>query len=70
MLSPVLFPKNISLHDSGSSLPVFPFGTNLKLHNNSVTPKMAKVLNAKRNTLENTFEITLRNTLETFLLPY
>ena len=41
-----LFPKNFSkksnLDDSGSSLPVFPSRTNLKLHNISVTPKMVK----------------------------
>ena len=29
-------------NDSGISLPVFPSRTNLKLHNISVTPKMAK----------------------------
>ena len=41
-----LFPKNFSnysnLDDSGISLPVFPFRTNLKLHIISVTPKMVK----------------------------
>ena len=41
-----LFTKNISknsnLDDSGISLPVFPLGTNLKLHNFSITPKMVK----------------------------
>ena len=31
-----------NLDDSGISLPVFPSRTNLKLHNNSITPKMAK----------------------------
>ena len=34
--------KNSDLDDSGISLPVFPSGTNLKLHNISVTPKMVK----------------------------
>ena len=34
--------KNSNLHDQGISLPVFPFITNLKLHNISVTPKMVK----------------------------
>ena len=34
--------KNSNLDDSGISLPVFPSGTNLKLHNISVTPKMVK----------------------------
>ena len=33
---------NSNLDDSGISLPVFPSRTNLKLHNISVTPKMAK----------------------------
>ena len=36
------FSKNSNLDDSGISLPVFPSGTNLKLHNISVTPKMVK----------------------------
>ena len=40
-----LFAENFSLNSnldhSGISLPVFPFRTNLKLHNISVTPKMA-----------------------------
>ena len=40
-----LFAKNISrnssLDDSDISLPVFSYRTNLKLHNISVTPKMA-----------------------------
>ena len=36
------FSKNSNLDDSGISLPVFPSRTNLKLHNISVTPKMAK----------------------------
>ena len=36
------FSMNSNLDDSGISLPVFPSGTNLKLHNISVTPKMAK----------------------------
>ena len=36
------FSKNSNLDDSGISLPVFPSGTNLKLHNISTTPKMVK----------------------------
>ena len=36
------FSKNSNLDDSGISLPVFPFITNLKLHNISITPKMVK----------------------------
>ena len=36
------FSQNCNLDDSGISLPVFPSTTNLKFHNNSVTPKMAK----------------------------
>ena len=36
------FFKNSNVNDSGISLPVFPFGTNLKLHNVYVTPKMAR----------------------------
>ena len=36
------FSKNSNLDDSGISVPVFPSGTNLKLHNISVTPKMVK----------------------------
>ena len=39
---PENFSKNSNLDDSGISLPVFPSGTNLKLHNISVTPKMVK----------------------------
>ena len=34
--------KNSSLDDSDISLPVFPTGTNLKLHYISITPKMVK----------------------------
>ena len=34
--------KNYNLEDSGISLPVFPFKTNQKLHNISVTLKMVK----------------------------
>ena len=41
------FSKNSDLDDSGISLPVFPFRTNLKLHNISITPKMVKKV--KRN---------------------
>ena len=41
-----LFDKNFSkksnLDDSSIFLPVFPSGTNLKLHNLSVTPKVVK----------------------------
>ena len=41
-----LFAKNFSLNsnldDSGVSLPVFPYRTNLKLHNISITPKMVR----------------------------
>ena len=36
------FSKNFNLDDSGISSPVFPFRTNLKLHNISVTPTMVK----------------------------
>ena len=36
------FSKNSNLDDSGISLPVFPFRTNLKLHNIFVTPKMVR----------------------------
>ena len=36
------FSKNFNLDDSGISFPVFPSRTNLKVHNISVTPKMAK----------------------------
>ena len=36
------FLKNSNLHDSGISLPVFPFRTNLKMHKISVTSKMVK----------------------------
>ena len=36
------FPKNSNLDDSGTSLPVLPSRTNLKLHNISITLKMAK----------------------------
>ena len=36
------FSLNSNLDDSGVSLPVFPSGTNLKLHNISITPKMAR----------------------------
>ena len=34
--------KNSNLDDSGISLPVFPTGTNLKLHNISVTSEIVK----------------------------
>ena len=36
------FSKNSNLDDSVISLPVFPFRTNLKLHNISITPKIVK----------------------------
>ena len=36
------FSMNSNLDDSGIYLPVFPFGTNLKLHDISVTPKMVR----------------------------
>ena len=36
------FSKNPNLDDSVIFLPVFPFRTNLKLHNISVTTKMVK----------------------------
>ena len=36
------FSKNTNLDESGISSPVFPFRTNLKLHNISITPKMVK----------------------------
>ena len=36
------FSKNYNLDDSGISLPIFSFRTNLKLHNIFVTPKMVK----------------------------
>ena len=36
------FSKNSNLDDSGTSLPVFPSRTNLKLHHISVVPKMVK----------------------------
>ena len=41
-LFPENFSKNSNLDDSGISVPVFPSRTNLKLHNSSVTPKIAK----------------------------
>ena len=36
------FSMNSNIDDLGISLPVFPFRTNLKLHNISVTPKMVR----------------------------
>ena len=36
------FSKNSNFDESRISLPVFPSRTNLKLHNNSITPKMVK----------------------------
>ena len=41
-LLPKNFSKNSNVHDSGISLPAFPFITNLKLHNISVTPNLVK----------------------------
>ena len=41
-LSAKNFSKYPSLDDSGISLPIFPFRTNLNLHNVSVIPKMVK----------------------------
>ena len=34
--------KNYNLDDSGTSLPIFPSRTNLKLHNISITPMVVK----------------------------
>ena len=36
------FSRNSSIDDSDISLPIFHYGTNLKLHDNSVTPEMVK----------------------------
>ena len=36
------FCKNSNFNDMSISLPVFPSRANMKLHNNSVTPKMVK----------------------------
>ena len=36
------FSKNSNLDDLGISLPVFPFRTNMKLHNISISLKMVK----------------------------
>ena len=38
------FSKNSNHDESGSSLPVFPSRTNLKLHSSSVTPKMVRTV--------------------------
>ena len=38
------FSKNLNLNDSGISLHVFPFRTNLKLRNISAAPKMVKMV--------------------------
>ena len=48
------FSKNSNLDDSGISLPVFPSGFNLKLHNISVTPKMVKKVIKKLDSLKAT----------------
>ena len=39
------FSKNSNLHDSGISLPAFPFRTNLKLHNISASPNISELFN-------------------------
>ena len=48
-----LFAENFfnssNLYDSGISLPVFSFRTNLKLHNISVVPKMVKKVTTNRD---------------------
>ena len=36
------FSRNSNIDDSDISLPIFHYGTNLKLHDHSVTPKMVK----------------------------
>ena len=36
------FSKNSNLDDSGISLPVFPFRTNMRLYNSSITPNVVK----------------------------
>ena len=41
-LLPKNFSKNSNVHYSGISLPAFPFITDLKLHNISVTPNLVK----------------------------
>ena len=61
-----LFAKNLSknsnLDDSGISLPVFPFRTNLKLHNISVIPKMAKkIITNEASGLDCTPVVVLKN---------
>ena len=37
-----IFSKNSNLDDASISLPVFPFRTNMRLHNISITPKMVQ----------------------------
>ena len=39
-----IFSRNSYLDDSEFSLPIFPSRTNLKLHDISITPKMAKMV--------------------------
>ena len=41
-LFPENFSKNLNLNDSVISLPIFPYRTNLKLHNISTTPQMIR----------------------------
>ena len=48
----VNFSMNSDLDDSGISLPVFPFRTDLKLHNISVTPKMVRKVVMNLNLLK------------------
>ena len=48
----VNFSINCDLDDSGISLPVFPFRTDLKLHNISVTPKMVRKVVMNLNLLK------------------
>ena len=48
----VNFSMNSDLDDSGISLPLFPFRTDLKLHNISVTPKMVRKVVMNLNLLK------------------
>ena len=48
----VNFSMKSDLDDSGISLPVFPFRTDLKLHNISVTPKMVRKVVMNLNLLK------------------
>ena len=56
-LRAVVFSKNSNLDDSGISLSVIPSGTNLKLHNISVTPKMVQKV------------ITIHDSLKAYCIP-